>query len=174
METEAGAKQRKKMPGKEIVASKVVRPQKTEYMRDGREYPDPTPVAPPIGFVRQPTLAETMRQMVRSEALKRAARESGMETFEEADDFEIGDDYDPKSPYEEVFEPQINAVDPNKVFVDNMAQALRTAFSEEKPVEGQAAPPPEAPTPPAPAKQEGGGSPPPNPLTSFFQTPKSK
>lgn len=32
--------------------------------------------------------------------MSRLAEEAHMETFEEADDFEVGDDYDPQSPYE--------------------------------------------------------------------------
>lgn len=79
----------------------------THYLTpDGREKPDGTPVAPPIGYLRQPSMFERMREMVRKE-LSEAAQESGFETFEEADDFNIGDDYDPTSPYEELFEPPI-------------------------------------------------------------------
>lgn len=74
----------------------------------GRELPDPTPIAPPVGFRRQPSLAEQIRAMVRSERLRQEAEAQGFETFEEADDFEVGDDYDPTSPYEEVFDPHPN------------------------------------------------------------------
>lgn len=72
---------------------------------DGREVLCPVPVAPPIGHNPQPSLAERIRDMVRSEQLRVAAEQMGHETFEEADDFDIGDDYDPESPYEEDFEP---------------------------------------------------------------------
>lgn len=71
----------------------------------GRELPDPTPIAPPIGYRRQPSLAEQIRQMVRSEKLAQELDARGVETFEEADDFDVGDDYDPQSPYEATFEP---------------------------------------------------------------------
>lgn len=70
----------------------------------GHEKVDNTPIEPPIGFVKQPPLHELIRQMVKSEQLRQAALQQGAETFEEADDFEIGD-YEPTSPYEEVFEP---------------------------------------------------------------------
>lgn len=164
--TETGIKNQKKLRGKEVQPNKVVRAQHTEVMQNGREYPDPTPIAPPVGFIKQPTLAETMRQMVRSEELKRAARESGAETFEEADDFDVGDDYDPKSPYEEEFEPAINSPDPNEArteFIDTLAQGIKKAFTEEKPtpatpVAPEAAEPPQA----APAA-------PTDPITSFFK-----
>ena len=72
----------------------------------GFEVPDPTPVAPPVGYVRHVPLAEQIRNMVRSEALRQAAEQAGAETFEEADDFDV-EDFDPRSPYEEVFEPPI-------------------------------------------------------------------
>lgn len=70
----------------------------------GREIPDPTPVAPPIGYVKQPSLHEQIREMVRSERLAQEAAAAGFETFEEADDFDVGDDFDPSSPYEDMFD----------------------------------------------------------------------
>jgi len=70
----------------------------------GHEVPDPVPVAPPIGYRRTPSLAEQIREMVRSERLRQEVEAAGYESFEEADDFEVGD-FDPRSPYEEVFEP---------------------------------------------------------------------
>lgn len=69
----------------------------------GAEVPDPVPMAPPVGYVKQPSMFEHMREMIRRE-LSQAAAESGVESFEDADDFEVGDDYDPRSPYEEEFE----------------------------------------------------------------------
>lgn len=73
--------------------------------QDGRELPDPTPLAPPVGYNRQPSISEQIRDMVRSEALRAAAEAGGVETFEEADDFDVGDDFDPSSPYEQQFDP---------------------------------------------------------------------
>lgn len=66
----------------------------------GRLMPDPTPIEPPIGYKPAPSLFEQIREMVRSETLRQAAEDAGAETFEEADDFEVGDDWDPRSPYE--------------------------------------------------------------------------
>lgn len=73
----------------------------------GREIPDPTPMQPPIGYNRQPSLAEQMRAMILSEQLAQEARAAGHETFEEADDFDVGDDFDAErhSPYEANFDP---------------------------------------------------------------------
>lgn len=167
------AKNITKLKGTEVDPNIRVRPQHTDLYRDGKEYPDPTPVAPPIGFIKQPTLAETMRSMILGEALKRHARESGQETFEEADDFDVGDDYDPTSPYEETFEPpeQINPEEQYTPLAKALAKGIKEAFSEETPAGNPAA---GAPLPPVPqaapvAVPEGGGSPPSNPLKSFFQ-----
>lgn len=78
-----------------------------EYLnKDGHEVPNPVPVAPPVGFVRAPSMVDHLRQMVRSELLRREVMAQGMETFEEADDFELDDDpVDPHTPYEAVFDP---------------------------------------------------------------------
>lgn len=72
---------------------------------DGLEIPDPTPIAPPVGYVKQPSLVEQIRAMVRSEKLRQEAEGMGAGSFEEEDDFDVGDDYDPSSPYEADFEP---------------------------------------------------------------------
>lgn len=77
---------------------------------DGREYNDPTPMAPPIGYKRQPSMVEIVRAQIRDAMLAQQLAEQGVETFEEADDFEIGDDYDPSSPWENDFDPPIAEV----------------------------------------------------------------
>lgn len=67
--------------------------------------PDPRPLEPPVGYKKQPSMVEVVRNMVRSESLRQAALSRDAETFEEADDFDVGDDFDPTSPYEEIFDP---------------------------------------------------------------------
>lgn len=76
----------------------------THLDENGHEIMDPRPMAPPVGYNRQPSLTEQIRNMVRSEKLRQEAEAAGMETFEEADDFEVGDDYEPSSPYEADFD----------------------------------------------------------------------
>lgn len=73
----------------------------------GREIPDSEPMQPPLGYTRQPTLAQQMREQIIGYNLAKAAREAGAETFEEADDFAIGDDWEAEkhSPYEANFDP---------------------------------------------------------------------
>lgn len=74
---------------------------------DGRyETPDPRPISLPIGMERPETLQEKMRRLIRDEVVNSRLAEAGMETFEEADDFNIPDDpIDPATPYEENFDP---------------------------------------------------------------------
>lgn len=73
---------------------------------DGREILDPTPIAPPLGFIKQPSLHELMRAMV-LEHHAAIARGQDPESFEEADDFDVDDDDEPHrhSDYEHNFDP---------------------------------------------------------------------
>lgn len=70
----------------------------------GHEIPDPIPAAIPLQWQRPPTLQEQIKSMIRRE-MSQAAAQDGLETFEEADDFDVGDDFDPQSPYEVNYDP---------------------------------------------------------------------
>lgn len=74
----------------------------------GEEILDDTPLALPIGFKRPQSLQERMRYLLRNELIQRDLDAAGIETFEEADDFEVGEQ-DPLegTPYEDHFEPEI-------------------------------------------------------------------
>lgn len=72
---------------------------------DGREIPNSTPMEPPIGYKKQPSIFDQVRALVRSDQLKKEAMDAGMETFEEADDFDLDEDEDPHSKYENDFDP---------------------------------------------------------------------
>lgn len=75
---------------------------------DGRQVPDGTPMAPPIGYKKQQSMVEIVREMVRSERLKQEAENAGAESFEDADDFDVGDDPDQlKSGWENDFDPPV-------------------------------------------------------------------
>lgn len=64
------------------------------------ETPDPTPVAMPVNFHRPKPLQEQMREYTRR-TLNHLAEQQGAESFEEADDFDIGDETpEPASPHE--------------------------------------------------------------------------
>lgn len=106
----------------------------------GREIPDDVPMQPAVGFVKQDSMVQRVREMVASELLRRHADAEGFDTFEEADDFDIGDDIDPDTPYEAEFEPV-------QVVVDREAKAR--AEAEQLAQETAARPG----APPAPAEQ---------------------
>lgn len=76
------------------------------------EYPDSTPMAPPIGYNPQPSMFEQMRAM--QEAQRSMLLAGQDETFEEADDFDIEDDpADPSTPYEEFFLGSVGSLSPD-------------------------------------------------------------
>lgn len=66
---------------------------------NGFEIPDPTPIALPVDFERPPTIQELVQRLVKYE-MSAAAAAAGEESFEEADDFEVGDEPELRSPYE--------------------------------------------------------------------------
>lgn len=70
-----------------------------KYNEKGQEIPDPTPVELPLGFRRPPSIHELIKAAVRDE-MSREAESQGMETFDEADDFDVDDDEEINSPYE--------------------------------------------------------------------------
>lgn len=73
---------------------------------DGSEIPDPTPMAPPVGYIKQPSMVDNIRNLIRSERLRQDAETAGAETFDEADDFDIEDDPEPISQYD--YEPEFD------------------------------------------------------------------
>lgn len=76
--------------------------------QDGREYPDPVPMSPPVGLKPPEDLMTTIRRMVHNEEFQRAANAEGFDTFEEAGDYDIDDDHewvDELTPYESLFHP---------------------------------------------------------------------
>lgn len=74
--------------------------------KDGREYPDPLPLAPPVGFHAPDDLMTTIKKMVHHEEFNRRLDEEGFDTFEDAGDFDVIDDPpDPLTPHERLFMP---------------------------------------------------------------------
>lgn len=75
---------------------------------NGREALDPTPVAIPVGFKRPPSLEEQIKRLVADRDIQRSLSEAGIETFEEANDFDIPDDPpDPAALDEEWWDPAL-------------------------------------------------------------------
>lgn len=72
---------------------------------DGRfEFPSSVPTEAPIGYRVPRSTVELMRDMIRRE-VSEAAAAAEMETWEEADDFEVEDDpLEPRTEYERLFD----------------------------------------------------------------------
>lgn len=74
-----------------------------DYNKRGEELPDPKPVALPIHFNRPQSLNDRIRQLIQNE-VSRVAVNAGEESFEEANDFDTGEeDADPLSNAEKAF-----------------------------------------------------------------------
>lgn len=70
-------------------------------MSGRREVPDPTPVEVPLQYRGRPDEVARIKQLVRT-AMSEFAEGNDMETFEEANDFDVEDDseFQPSSPHE--------------------------------------------------------------------------
>lgn len=101
----------------------------------GSEILDSTPMEPPLGYNPQPSMFDVMRKMISDR--ERELKAAGFETPEEADDFDVADDFDPSSPYEHDFDPPAPPEVPSGA----------PAKPQDPPADGPAAPP----APPAPA-----------------------
>lgn len=132
---------------------------------------DPTPMAPPVGFVKQPSMFEQMRAMMRQEHLRLALEAEGLESPDEADDFDVDDDFDPRSPFEEIYDPAprdlapltaVEQLDPERIArrveSDKKQKADKAAKQKAAPAAPEAAPAasPAQAAPPVPAPPASG------------------
>lgn len=90
------------LPGREAAPVFELSVQSQYLDLHGRELPNPVPLAPPVNYKKQPTIAEQMRAMIRQASYEAAS--AGAETEEEANDFDVGEDFDPTTPYEHDFD----------------------------------------------------------------------
>lgn len=82
---------------------------RTKLDEKGRELLDSKPMQPPVGYKRQPSLAEQIREQVRLAKLE--LQYEVAETEDEADDFDIPDDpIEPNSPWENDTIPTLKSV----------------------------------------------------------------
>lgn len=98
------------IPGREAKEFEHQLARAEEYLDErGREIPSGVPMAPPIGYKKQPSLHEQIREMIRSEKLRMEAESAGYESFDEADDFSLDPDDEPQTHYqnEAVFEGDV-------------------------------------------------------------------
>lgn len=119
----------------------------------GRELPDPRPEAPPVGWFKQPTMVEHIRNLVRSELLRREADAEDIDTFEEGDDFDVDDDQDdPRTPYEAVFDP------PAPTLPETPSTAAGGPPNPPETQSGEPSSPEKAPASPVPTPASGSGA----------------
>lgn len=117
----------------------------------GWERPDATPVQRALKWNRPGSTLDEIRAALG--LIHREALQQGVETFEEADDFDVGDDYDPTSPWE--IRP-----DQELAYQELQASSLESNGDPAQPGSPAGAPSrakkpkAPAPTPPAPPKDE--------------------
>lgn len=114
----------------------------------GGEILSSVPMQPPVGFRREPSMFDIMRDMIARERME--LENAGFETPEEADDFDVDDDFDPSSPYEHNFDPPA----PSEV------PPVASPVASDPPSDGPGTTPPAAP----PAQPAGTVAPPAPPL----------
>ncbi len=137
-----------------------------QFDKHGRELPDNTPIALPLGFKIPETLAEQIQRLIRNQ-VSVAASEGGAETFAESDDFDIDEDEDPQSPYEMTFDPVLGREVSVEMLVND--QNIKKEYVE------KAASSDEALDAATEAKNRAGGVPPePNPPNPVADTKKEK
>jgi len=98
---------RKRIKIETASADPAVKRSPLRHNKQGEELLDPTPMQPPLGYKRTPTLSEQIQMQVRQMKMDLLNDESIQETDEEADDFTVGDDFEPLSKYENDHIPPI-------------------------------------------------------------------
>lgn len=75
---------------------------------DGESIVSSIPQAPPVGYKKQLSMVEIVREQVRTH-LSQIAADNGHETFEESEDFDVEDDGPlPDTPWENEFDPPVS------------------------------------------------------------------
>lgn len=136
----------------------------SELDPDGREVLDPVPMSPPINFKGSDrNMFDIMREQIRRE-LSEAAAAEGKETFEEADDFDVDDDYEPSTPWEKEFDPELRNLQFRQIDVERMERGLAPRYFDDYEEMGHGAEAPSGkpeastPEPKAPSKAPKKGS----------------
>lgn len=121
-----------------------------ELDAQGREVLDETPLVLPVKALRRPSTLDEIRQYIG--IVNQEAARSGQETFEEADDFDVGDDHDPHSPWEMAVDQEENWSAFREQLEEQRVQAAKGRRAGVEPPPGATpAPTPSPPAAPAPA-----------------------
>lgn len=97
----------------------------------GGEIIDPTPMQPPLGYKKTLSLSEQIAQQVRIANLKILEDMALDETDEEADDFEIGDDFEPLSKHENDHMPTLGNLKRRALEINNQIKKRQTELAIE-------------------------------------------
>lgn len=109
------------------------------FDEDGREILNPTPVSPPLGYRKTPSLSDQIREQVL--ALHRLEKDFEPETEEEADDFDIDDDPAPVSRWENDMVPSIKELRRLKTEMEENERVFaRPKQTQQQEKEGASAP----------------------------------
>lgn len=101
----------------------------------GREILSSVPVEPPLGYVKRPSIADQIRDAIRQASIE--AHAAGAETEEEANDFDVDEDMEPTSPWENDFEVNplyesllaLQSKDPRDLLAHDPSQVSQQAAS---------------------------------------------
>lgn len=110
--------------------------------------PDPTPIAPPIGYRKQPSMVDIIRDQIRQAGLD--AQRAGGESFEEFYDFDVPDEQDFISTHE------VETETPLSVLRDRAREAALAERAAKAPIITPPSDPSHSPSPPAEREGEKG------------------
>lgn len=127
------------LKGTAVRAASALKKVVDKFNEFGEELVDGRSMEPPLGFEPSESLHEMINRAVRDRAVQQAIADAGGETFDEAEDFDVGDDLDPMSPYEAYFEP---------ISEKEFDRLIQAGYEFREP-----APPPKPSTPPLAASQ---------------------
>lgn len=102
-----------------------------EYNSKGQQIPDNTPVEVPINLSMPLSVPEQIARGIRLE-LSRQAQSRGMESFDDADDFDMDDDDLPFSPYE-IIDMKPEEVIPSEPPKDQVTSKAESEAIKQKP-----------------------------------------
>lgn len=137
------------LKGTAVAAVTAIKKMVGKFDEFGHELVDGRSMEPPLGYEPSKSIQDMIAEAVRGREVQKALAELGEETFEDADDFNVGDDLDPTSPHEAYFEP---------ITEDQLADLVRRGY-----VVPQEPPPKPLAAAPAAAEPPKGAEPPPAP-----------
>lgn len=128
---------------KPVLSENMSAKNKSRHNSEGEEILDPTPMQPPLGYKKQPSLHEQIRAAVIASKLDEMYALE--ETEEEADDFNVEDDFEPSSPHENDHVPSLAEL---KATAKALNEQIYKAALEEEAAKTASRPAPSAPEAP--------------------------